>query len=134
MGSAPKAGLGLTSARIRRYHHRIVLQRLRRLGEASKADLARAADLTNTAIGQIVGELQDLGLVTVVGKRYEGQRGQPATMLRLEPKGAYGIGVRLDRYRIETALVDLGGRLVAKRAHQCPLPAPLEALEIIADD
>lgn len=134
MAQAPNTGHGLTSAQIRRYHHRIVLQRLRRLGEASKADLARAAALTNTAVGEIVAELQELGLVTVVGKRYEGQRGQPATILKLHPMGAYGIGVRLDRNRIETALVDLGGRIVALKDHEGPLPPPQEALDIICAD
>ena len=134
MVSAPKAGQGLTSARIRHYHHRVILQRLRRLGEASKADLARAVHLTNTAIGQIVSDLQDLGLVSVIGKRYEGQRGQPATMLRLEPNGAYGIGVRLDRSRIETALVDLGGQLISQRSHTLPLPAPSDALALVVAD
>jgi len=54
MVSAPRAGQGLTSARIRHYHHRVILQRCAGLGEASKADLARAVNLTNTAIGQIV--------------------------------------------------------------------------------
>jgi len=134
MVTAPRPRQGLTSARIRRYHHRVVLQSLRKLGEASKADLARAADLTNTAIGQIVADLQELGLVGVVGKRYEGQRGQPATMLRLEPNGAYGIGVRLDRGLIEIALVDLAGRLVAQRSHRMALPAPPEALALVARD
>lgn len=134
MTSASMAERGLTSARIRHYHHRIVLQRLRRLGEASKADLARAANLTNTAIGEIVSDLQSYGLISVVGKRYHGQRGQPATLLRLEPTGAYGIGVRIDRNRIETALVDLGGHLVDKRSHDHPLPPPQEALALIAAD
>jgi predicted NBD/HSP70 family sugar kinase len=134
MASAPMAERGLTSARIRHYHHRIVLQRLRRLREASKADLARAANLTNTAIGEIVSDLQSFGLISVVGKRYHGQRGQPATLLRLEPTGAYGIGVRIDRNRIETALVDLGGHLVDKRSHDLPLPSPPEALSLIAAD
>ncbi|CAM5770374.1 transcriptional regulator [Labrys miyagiensis] len=134
MAPASSAERGLTSARIRHYHHRIVLQRLRRLREASKADLARAANLTNTAIGEIVSDLQSYGLISVVGKRYHGQRGQPATLLRLEPTGAYGIGVRIDRNRIETALVDLGGNLVDKRSHDHPLPPPGEALELISAD
>ena len=134
MASASLAGRGLTSAQLRHYHQRLVLQRLRRLGEASKADLARAADLTNTAIGQIVADLRDLGLVSEVGKRNEGRRGQPATILRLEPSGAYGIGVRLDRNRIETALVDLGGALVARRSHCMPLPPPAAALAIVVGD
>jgi len=62
------------------------------------------------------------------------KRGQPATMLRLEPNGAYGIGVRLDRSRIETALVDLGGRLISQRSHTMPLPSPDEALAMISAD
>ncbi|MDZ5449864.1 ROK family protein [Labrys sp. ZIDIC5] len=134
MAPASMAERGLTSARIRHYHHRVVLQRLRRLREASKADLARAANLTNTAIGEIVSDLQAFGLISVVGKRYHGQRGQPATLLRLEPTGAYGIGVRIDRNRIETALVDLGGHLIDKRSHDYPLPAPQEALAVVAAD
>jgi predicted NBD/HSP70 family sugar kinase len=134
MATAPQPGRALTSARIRRYHYRVVLERLRRLGEASKADLARAAQLTNTAIGQIVADLHRLGLIAIVGKRYQGQRGQPATMLRLEPTGAYGIGVRLDRHRVETALVDLAGRLVARRSHLGPLPPPALALHRISRD
>jgi predicted NBD/HSP70 family sugar kinase len=134
MAPAPTAERGLTSARIRHYHHRIVLQRLRRLREASKADLARAANLTNTAIGEIVADLLEFGLIAVVGKRYQGQRGQPATLLRLEPTGAYGIGVRIDRNRIETALVDLGGQLVDKRSHCQPLPPPREALKLVTAD
>lgn len=134
MANAQAGSAGLTSARIRRYHHRIVLQALRRLGEASKADLARAADLTNTAVGQIVEELQDFGLIDTVGKRYEGQRGQPATMLRLNESGAFGIGVRLDRTRIETALVDLSGTILKRFDHDGPLPSPTVGLRLIADD
>ncbi|MFN8830820.1 MAG: ROK family protein [Labrys sp. (in: a-proteobacteria)] len=134
MATQPSTGHGLTSAQIRRYHHRIVLQRLRQLGEASKADLARAAALTNTAVGEIVSELMALGLIHVVGKRYEGQRGQPATILRLQSNGAYGIGVRLDRNRIETALVDLGGRIVAIKDREGPLPVPEKALDIVQTD
>ncbi|MDQ0394622.1 ROK family protein [Labrys monachus] len=134
MASGPTAERGLTSARIRHYHYRIVLQRLRRLREASKADLARAANLTNTAIGEIVADLRGLGLISVIGKRYQGQRGQPATLLRLEPTGAYGIGVRIDRNRIETALVDLGGRLIDKRSHCKALPSPEETLALVTAD
>ncbi len=127
-------GRGSNSAQLRRYNERLVLQRLRRAGEASKADLARAADLTNTAIGAIIEKLVELGLIEAVGKRHGGGRGQPATMLRPNPDGAYGIGVRLDRRSIETVLIDFGGRILARRDHDMVLPAPEAALELVVCD
>jgi predicted NBD/HSP70 family sugar kinase len=130
----PATGRGSNSAQLRRYNERLVLQRLRRAGEASKADLARAADLTNTAIGAIIQKLDQLGLIQAVGKRHGGGRGQPATLLRLNPKGAYGIGVRLDRRSIETILIDFDGRVLARRGHDMVLPRPEIALDIVAGD
>jgi predicted NBD/HSP70 family sugar kinase len=130
----PATGRGSNSAQIRRYNERLVLQRLRRAGEASKADLARAADLTNTAIGAIIQKLDDLGLIEAVGKRHDGGRGQPATLLRLNPKGAYGIGVRLDRRSIEILLIDFDGQALARRGHDMVLPQPDVALAMVAAD
>ncbi|HWJ72029.1 MAG TPA: ROK family transcriptional regulator [Kaistia sp.] len=130
----PGNGRGSNSAQLRRYNERLVLQRLRRAGEASKADLARAADLTNTAIGGIIEKLVDLGLIEAVGKRHGGGRGQPATILRPNPEGAYGIGVRLDRRSIETVLINFGGRVLARRDYDGVLPAPEEALAMVARD
>ena len=127
-------GRGSNSAQLRRYNERLVLQRLRRAGEASKAELARAADLTNTAIGAIIQKLEDHGLIVAVGKRHDGGRGQPATLLRLNPSGAYGIGVRLDRRSIETILIDFAGHPIARRAYDIVLPQPNDALAIVGRD
>jgi predicted NBD/HSP70 family sugar kinase len=129
-----RTGRGTNSVQIRQYNQRLVLQRLRRLGQASKADLARAAALTDSAVGQIVAELEAIGLVEMVGKRHEGQRGQPATLLQLNPSGAFGVGVRIDRSRIETVLADLGGRIIAEHTHDLDLPPPDQALEIVCRD
>ncbi|MDA7415746.1 ROK family protein [Xenophilus arseniciresistens] len=107
----------------------MLLQRLRRAGEASKADLARWAGLTNSAVGSIVHSLEASQLIEAAGRRQEGQRGQPAGLYRINPGGAYGIGVRLDRTRIETVLIDLGGRILAREAHDLLLPHPDEALQ-----
>jgi len=132
--AAGRAGQGTNSVQIRQYNQRLVLQRLRRLGQASKADLARAAGLTNTAVGQIAADLAAFGLVETVGKRHEGQRGQPATLLQINPAGAFAIGVRIDRSRIETVLADLGGRIVAQHTHDLDLPPPDRTLEIVRQD
>ncbi|WP_374486436.1 ROK family transcriptional regulator [Zoogloea sp.] len=130
----PRAGRGRNSIRLRRYNERLLLQALRRGGQASKADLARATGLTNTAVGTIIQALEEAGLIEFTGRRAEGQRGQPASLIRLNPKGAFAIGVRLDRDSIETALLDFGGHILARRVHHRVLPPPQEALAIVAAD
>lgn len=127
-------GRGTNSVSLRQYNERTLLQRLRRAGEASKADLARGAQLTNTAVGSIVESLEQAGLVESAGRRQEGQRGQPAGLYRINPQGAYGVGVRLDRTGIETVLIDLGGRILARVAHDQLLPHPDQALAIVRQD
>ena len=62
------------------FNEHVMLAALRRPGEASKADLARHANLTQNPAGQIVRELGRQRLVRTVGKR-PGGRGQPATLL-----------------------------------------------------
>ena len=127
-------GSGVVSAAGRHASRRLILQRLRRRGEASRAELARDAGITHTAVGQIVLQLERAGLVHTVGQRRDGQRGQPATLLALDPRGAYAIGVRLDRARIETALLDLGGTVLAQRSHEQTLPPPEAALHLVRAD
>lgn len=129
-----QSGRGSNSAQLRRYNERIILQMLRRSGEASKADLARAAKLTNAAIGGIIQSLMDDGLIIETGKRHDGGRGQPATLLRLAPRGAFGFGVRIDRTNLEIVLLDFEGKVIGRRAHDMILPEPGRALEIIQGD
>lgn len=67
-------------------------------------------------------------------RRVEGQRGQPATLVSINPKGAFGIGVRLDRDAIESILVDLDGEIIGRRVHDRLLPAPAETLALVVAD
>lgn len=127
-------GQGSNSVHVRQFNERVILAALRRMGEASKADIARHASLTNNAAGVIVRELERAGLVLEKGKKRDGGRGQPATMLTLAPEGAYGIGVRLDRRSIETVLVDFTGKPIQRFQHIIDLPPPDEAISLIASD
>ena len=120
------SGRGSNSATVRRYNERLLLQALRRAEPASKADLARHANLTSTAVGSIVESLENAGLIEYTGRRLEGQRGQPASLIRLDPRGAFGIGVRLDRTGIETVLVNFAGDVLARSALDAVLPHPAE--------
>jgi len=104
------------------------------MGSASKAEISRVANLTNAAIGSIVGSLEELDLVSSGKKHKKGLRGQPATLLHLNPTGAYGIGVRIERNSFQTVLIDFDGNILSKLSHEMLLPRPEEALELIADD
>ncbi|MBO9425333.1 ROK family transcriptional regulator [Labrenzia sp. R4_1] len=134
MDEIRKSGRGSNSVQLRRYNERIVLQILRRAGEASKAELARAVQLTNAAIGAIIQTLIEEGLIVEAGKRHDGSRGQPATILKLAPRGAFSFGVRLDRTSLETVLMDFSGQIINRRTHEMILPEPAKALTILTDD
>ncbi|MBV8401608.1 MAG: winged helix DNA-binding protein, partial [Acetobacteraceae bacterium] len=131
--SSTANGQGSNSAIVRQFNERVVLAALRRLGEASKADLARHVNLTQNATGQIIRELERENLVRTIGKR-TGLRGQPATLLRLDPKGAYAIGIKLGRRSLDSLLVDFSGDVLKTRRHEHSFPLPHEALRIIRED
>ena len=124
--SAP-GGQGSNSAVVRQYNERVILATLRRLGEASKADLARHAKLTQNTTGLIVRDLIASGLVREMGRR-EGARGQPATLLSLDPHGVCSIGLKLGRRSLCAVLVDFGGEVLHVLDHERALPGPDEAL------
>lgn len=131
--SASANGQGRNSVAVRQFNERVILKVLRRLGEASKADLARHTHITQNAAGQIVRDLERHNLIYTTGKR-AGQRGQPATLLRLDPKGAYSIGVKLGRRWLDSLLVDFSGGVLKTRRHESAFPLPQEALRIISED
>jgi predicted NBD/HSP70 family sugar kinase len=117
-----------------RYNERRVLQVIRRMGEASKADLARQTKLTNTAVGTIVSALHRKLLLKISRKQLSGQRGKPATLYRLEASGSFSIGVRVDRNWIQVILIDFNGTVLSRLSHELVLPRPEMALEIILKD
>ena len=120
---------GGNSTAVRQFNERRLLTVLRRVGEASKADLARHLTLTQNTVGQIVHTLEQQGLVASTGRRM-GQRGQPATLLHLDPGGAYAIGIKLGRRSIDVLLVDFTGGVLKSRRYDCLFPGPDEALAL----
>jgi predicted transcriptional regulator len=91
------------------YNRRVVLQTIRLHGPTSKAEIARETNLTSQTISTIVNKLLDEGILIVTGKR-EGQRGQPALELELNPDGAYTLGFHLEKEQLIGLLMDLKGQ------------------------
>ena len=125
-------GQGSNSANVRLYNERVILSALRRLGQASKADLARYANFTDNTAGVIVRDLETRGLIRAEGRR-SGYRGQPATLLTLNAAGAVSIGAKIGRRSIDVLMVDFCGQVLARRRHERPFPQPEEAVSAVLD-
>ena len=77
---------GSNSVQVRHYNERVVLDTIRRLGEASKAEIARQAHLTPQAIAGIVDGLMAAGYIEIKSRR-SGYVGSPSQMYGLASGG-----------------------------------------------
>ena len=116
-------GRGTNSVQVRHYNERVVLDAIRRLGEASKAEVARHARLTPPAVAGIIEDLVGAGYLRSLGKR-SGARGQPSSLYGLDPAGGYAIGLHLGRRSMDAVMVDFAGAVVAAETHDYEFPEP----------
>jgi predicted NBD/HSP70 family sugar kinase len=114
------------------YNQRVTLQAIRIRGLVTRAELARITGLTAPAIANITKRLLQEGLITEAGRR-TGGRGQPAMKLTINPDGCVSIGANIDRDHITVLLLDLQGRVRARRSREAELGGPEEAAQIVRD-
>lgn len=112
------------------YNQRVVLEAIRLHEPVSRAEIARHTGLTNQTVSNIVGELLGRGVVQVGNKRM-GRRGQPALEIRLNPEGAFSIGLHLDRDHLSGVLMDLKGTVQAQVHYDVQMPSPAQALKLM---
>jgi predicted NBD/HSP70 family sugar kinase len=117
------SGKGSNSIKLRHYNERFVLASLRKLGEASKSDLARAAKLTPAAVSDIMDGLERSGFVKQVGKRL-GKRGSPSILYVLNPDRIYSIGIKIGRKAMEAILMNFTGEICDREEHEYDYPDP----------
>ncbi|HVG46671.1 MAG TPA: ROK family transcriptional regulator [Rubellimicrobium sp.] len=116
-------GQGSNSLQLRHYNERVVLDAIRRLGEASKADVARHARLTPPAVSDILGALLEAGYVEPRGQR-RGGKGQPSTLYGLNPRGGYSIGLHIGRRSLDGILMGFAGEVIAYESRDHDFPEP----------
>jgi len=117
------AGKGSNSVQLRHYNERVVLDAVRRFGEASKAEIARYAHLTPPAVAGIVDALVEAGYLSENGKRFGG-KGQPSAMYALANSGAYSIGFHIGRRSMDAILIDFAGQSCGFETHDYDHPDP----------
>ncbi len=95
---------------------RLILQLLFSGDPMSRADLARASELTAATVSALVSELEETGLIEEVGPRRDvAQIGKPPTMLQIRADARHVVAIDLsDPVVVRGAVVDLAGTIVAR--------------------
>jgi predicted NBD/HSP70 family sugar kinase len=114
---------GSNSIQIRHYNERVVLEAIRKLGQASKAEIARRANLTPQAVAGIVDALTEAGYIAQIGKRH-GQIGQPSVLYAPNPERAFSIGLHVGRRAFDSVLVNFAGETLHRITHEYAYPEP----------
>ena len=99
---------GVAQSGVRVANERAVLALIAGIPGASNADIARRSGLGPQTTARILAELEARDLV-IRGEVLRGRRGQPATPYRLNPEGAYSIGLEIGWSHFELLLHDLAG-------------------------
>ena len=112
---------GSNSIQMRHYNERVVLEAIRKLGQASKAEIARLTHLTPPTVAAIVDALSEAGYIELAGKR-QGQLGQPSILFAPKPDRAFSIGLHVGRRSFDSVLVNFAGETVHRITHEYEYP------------
>lgn len=112
------------------HNRRVIIDALRVNGALSRADLARATRLTPQTVSNIIEELSRDGLVTSLEIVRRG-RGQPATPYQLVAKGAFAIGLQIDRHVTRVVVVNLLGEALVKMEAKLPEDGPAQGVKAV---
>jgi len=111
---------GTNLPRMGDFNQMVVLDQIRRADDGlSRVELAASTGLSLQTISNIVTRLISRGLVVEGERRVEG-RGKPRTMLHLDARGAFALGVHVDPVVVTAVLVDLRGGYVEKTVVETP--------------
>ncbi|ALV47535.1 transcriptional regulator [Arthrobacter alpinus] len=94
------------------YNQAVILDSIRRAEEGlSRVELAASAGLAAQTVSNICRRLLDSGLIVEAGKEASGP-GKPRTILRLNPRGMYAVGIHIDPALTSYALLDAVGTVL----------------------
>jgi predicted NBD/HSP70 family sugar kinase len=115
------------------FNQAVILDEIRRSVDGmSQVELSNSTGLSAQTVSRVSRRLLQQGLIREAGKLIDGP-GKPRTILQLEPRGGYAIGVHMDPAIITCVLLDLEGNIVAHSRMRSPLSGEAhETVETIA--
>jgi predicted NBD/HSP70 family sugar kinase len=123
---------GSSQGGMRQYNERVVLQAIRLHGPCASAEIARLTQLTAQTISLITKRLLEEGLL-LKGEPQRGKVGQPSVPLRLNPDGAFAVGIKVGRRSMDMLLVDFTGEVRQRLGTQYLHADPDHLLKAIAE-
>lgn len=105
-------GVG-TPASMRELNQRVVLERLRAGGSATRPRIAADTGLSKPTVGQALLDLEQHGLVRTAGRTVAGP-GRAAVVYEVNAAAGHVLGVDIGRGLIRAAVADLSGDVVAR--------------------
>ncbi len=125
--------MAINAVRAKDINRSHVLNIIRKRSRLSRQEIAESIGLSAPAVGYLVSELIEQGLVIEQGRRAK-MRGQPAIELELRPNGAHTIGLHLKRDEIIGIVVNLIGEIKSKKIISLDkVPLPEETLKIFTE-
>ncbi|UIJ71730.1 ROK family transcriptional regulator [Aurantimonas sp. HBX-1] len=121
---------GSNQASLRAHNERAVLTLIRRHGEIARADIARRSGLSPQTASVIMRVLEAEALVLRETPR-RGRVGQPSVPMRLNPDGAFSLGLKIGRRSVELVLMDFVGVVRARRRLAYAYPRLAEILAFV---
>ncbi|HET9170332.1 MAG TPA: ROK family transcriptional regulator [Actinospica sp.] len=105
-----------SSRTLRVNNERVLLERLRVSGAASRAELARVTGISKPTVSAALGNLERAGLVRETGEMtVTAGRGRSAVLYEVNPTAGHVVGIDIGRSRIRVALADLEGTIRGRR-------------------
>jgi len=104
-------------ASLREGNRRLVVEALRERGVASRAELARATELSRSTISTIVGDLMEAGLVVERDGQPGGEAhaGRPGVMVALDSSAGLALAIDFGHRHLRVAVADLSHTVLAER-------------------
>jgi predicted NBD/HSP70 family sugar kinase len=109
---------GMAAARpplIRALNEQLLLGHIRRLGQCSRADLARLSGLSKPTVSLALAAVERAGLIRAAGQQ-TGRPGRTAQLYEVRPDAGYLLGLDLGAQYMRGAVADLAGVVRARGA------------------
>ncbi|KFE33967.1 ROK family protein [Thioclava atlantica] len=113
--------IGSDHTAMRDRNERLVLSIIRRRGALAKSEIARLTGLSAQTVSVIMRALETEGLLLKCDP-VRGKVGQPTVPMRLNPEGAFFLGLKVGRRRTELMLIDFVGAPRASRVARHDYP------------
>ncbi|MET4003727.1 MULTISPECIES: ROK family transcriptional regulator [Arthrobacter] len=120
----PQRRRGTNLPKMGDFNQAVILDSIRRSAEGlSRVELAASAGLAAQTVSNICRRLLDSELIVEAGKETSGP-GKPRTILRLNPKGMYAIGLHIDPATTNYVLLDAVGTVLVSVDEVTDLASP----------